>query len=71
MGGGRRPVRTNGGDGRDAITICCVATMRGGATASAGGGGGGKVVKPARTHEAHFRLSIGDGFSGWGVPSAL
>lgn len=70
MGGGRSPVRTRGGGGIEAMTIGCTATIRGGVTGWIGGGGGRRVVKLANTHEAHFRLSIGEGFWARGFPSA-
>lgn len=43
--------------------------MRGGATGWTGGGGG-RAVKFARTQDAHFRLSSGDGLRCLDTPSA-
>lgn len=70
VGGGRNRVRTSGGGGVEAIMKGWATTRRGGATVWTAKGGGGSVVKLASTQDAHLRLSIGDGVSGRGVPSA-
>jgi len=70
VGGGRTPVRRAGGGGTEATRIGCTTTMRGGGAGGAATDGGGSAVKFARMQEAHFRLSIGVGFSGRGAPSA-
>lgn len=70
VGGGRNRVRTSGGGGVEAIMKGWVTTRRGGATVWTAKAGGGSVAKVASTQDAHLRLSIGDGVSERGVPSA-